>query len=37
LKPGYLANVGGRSFITDPRHPLRPQDPVLILSADAGG
>jgi molybdopterin converting factor small subunit len=37
LKPGYLANVGGRSFVTDPGHPLRPQDPVLILSADAGG
>jgi molybdopterin converting factor small subunit len=37
LKPGYLANVNGERFTTDPDAPLRPGDAVLILSADAGG
>jgi molybdopterin converting factor small subunit len=37
LRTGYLANVNGRRFTTDPATPLDPGDAVLIVSADAGG
>jgi molybdopterin converting factor small subunit len=37
LKSGYLANVNGERFTTDPAAILRPGDALLILSADAGG
>ncbi len=37
LRPGYLANINGRVFASDPQTPLQPGDSVLILSADAGG
>ena len=34
---GYLANLNGRMFVTDPNTPLAAGDCVLILSSDAGG
>jgi len=37
LRPSIVANLNGDAFITDPRTPLREDDCVLILSADAGG
>ena len=37
LKSGYLANLNGERFTTDPESPLQPGDAVLILSADVGG
>ena len=37
LKTGYLANINGRSFVTDGETRLTNGDSVLILSADAGG
>lgn len=37
LKPGTLANLNGRRFVTDPATPLEHGDALLILSADAGG
>ena len=37
LKGGYLANIGGRTFTTDPTTDLLPDETVLILSADVGG
>ena len=37
LLPGYLANINGQKFTTDPSTPLQPGDSVLILSADVGG
>ena len=37
LKSGYLANLNGERFTTDPESQLQPGDAVLILSADAGG
>ena len=37
LGAGYLANVNGRVFTSDPSHALREGDVVLIVSADAGG
>lgn len=37
LRTGYLANVNGRMFTSDPATPLRTGDCVLILSADVGG
>jgi len=37
LQPGYLANLNGRTFVTEPTTPLTDGDSVLILSADAGG
>jgi hypothetical protein len=37
LRAGYLANVGGRTFTTDPATSLMPDETVLILSADVGG
>lgn len=37
LAPGYMANLNGDCFVTDPATPLQPGDSVLLLSADAGG
>jgi molybdopterin converting factor small subunit len=37
LKPGTLANLNGKRFVTDPATALTPGDALLILSADAGG
>ncbi len=37
LRPGYVANVNGKTFTTDPNTPLHTGDCLLILSADAGG
>jgi molybdopterin converting factor small subunit len=37
LHPSFTANLNGDEFISDPRTPLREDDCVLILSADAGG
>lgn len=37
LKAGYLANLNGEEFTTDPTSPLQSGDAVLILSADVGG
>ena len=37
LQPSFVANLNGDQFISDPATPLRANDCVLILSADAGG
>ena len=37
LQRGYLANLNGQRFVTDPKTELQPGDALLILSADAGG
>ncbi len=37
LQAGFLANINGRRFTTDPETPLASGDAVLILSADVGG
>jgi molybdopterin converting factor small subunit len=37
LQPSVVANLNGNQFVSDPRTPLRKDDRVLILSADAGG
>ena len=37
LQSGYLANINGQRFTTDPAAVLEPGDTLLILSADAGG
>ena len=37
LHPSFAANLNGDEFINDPGTPLREDDCVLILSADAGG
>ena len=37
LHPSLAANLNGDRFISDPATPLRDDDRVLILSADAGG
>ena len=37
LHPSLAANLNGDRFIRDPATPLRDDDRVLILSADAGG
>ena len=37
LRPGFVANLNGDRFVSDPGTPLRDHDCVLILSADAGG
>jgi molybdopterin converting factor small subunit len=36
-RPSIVANLNGDAFVSDPRTPLRDEDCVLILSADAGG
>jgi len=37
LLPGYIANINGTAFVTDPATPMKSGDSLLILSADAGG
>ena len=37
LRSGYLANINGRTFTTNPNAPLSDGDCLMILSADAGG
>jgi molybdopterin converting factor small subunit len=37
LRAGFLANVGGERFVSDPETLLRGDESLLILSADAGG
>lgn len=37
LSGGYLANLNGRQFVSDPKTPLTVGDCVLILSSDVGG
>lgn len=37
LRSGYLANLNGARFVSDPQTGLQPGDQILILSADAGG
>jgi sulfur-carrier protein len=37
LRTGYIANLNGERFVSDPATPLADGDAVLILSADAGG
>ena len=37
LSPQYLLSLDGQRFVTDLSHPLRSEDRLLLLSADAGG
>jgi molybdopterin converting factor small subunit len=37
LRQGYVANVNGQRFVSDPELLLQPGDRLLILAADAGG
>jgi molybdopterin converting factor small subunit len=37
FRDGYLANLNGDRFVSDPATTLAPGDSLLILSADAGG
>ncbi|MBI3839688.1 MAG: MoaD/ThiS family protein [Planctomycetia bacterium] len=37
LQSGYLANLNGQRFVSDPSTALAAGDSLLILSADAGG
>ncbi len=37
LQNGFIANLNGQRFITDPDTLLAPGDSLLIFSADAGG
>ena len=37
LHPAFVANLNGDRFVCDPATPLRGDDSILILSADAGG
>ena len=37
LRGGYLANLNGRTFVSDPATRLFVDDCVLILSSDVGG
>lgn len=37
LSGGYLANLNGRQFVSDPQTPLAAGDCILILSSDMGG
>ena len=37
LHPCFVANLNGDRFVSDPGTPLKENDRVLILSADAGG
>ena len=37
MRHSIVANLNGERFVTDRRTPLRDDDCVLILSADAGG
>jgi molybdopterin converting factor small subunit len=37
LRPSFTANLGGERFVSEPETPLVPGQPLLLLSADAGG
>jgi molybdopterin converting factor small subunit len=37
LHPTFVANLNGNQFVSDPETPLRENDHLIILSADAGG
>lgn len=37
LRAGFVANLNGDRFVTDPATRVSPGDAILILSADAGG
>lgn len=37
LRGGFLANLNGRTFVSDPATPLAAGDCLLILSSDVGG
>jgi molybdopterin converting factor small subunit len=37
LKLGYIANINGNQFVSDPAAELHDGDSLLILSADVGG
>jgi molybdopterin converting factor small subunit len=37
LRRGYMANLNGARFISDPETVLSPGDSLLILATDAGG
>ena len=37
LRPGYVANLNGDRFVSEPDTPLADGDSLLIFSADAGG
>ncbi len=37
LQPGFVANLNGEQFVTNPDHRIRPGESILIMSADAGG
>ena len=37
LRAGFIANLDGQRFISDPGTPLHSGDRLLILSLDAGG
>ena len=37
LRPSIVANLNGDRFVRDPGTPLKEDDCILILSADAGG
>ena len=37
LQPGYVANINGQHFVSDPETLLDDHTCLLIMSADAGG
>jgi molybdopterin converting factor small subunit len=37
LKDGFIANLGGERFVTDPAILLTEGDAILLMSLDAGG
>ena len=37
LRPGYVASLSGKRFVSDPQTCIDPGEVVLIFSADAGG
>lgn len=37
LKPGFLVNINGETFMHSPQHILKEGDAILFLSSDAGG
>jgi molybdopterin converting factor small subunit len=37
MRHGYIANLNGQRFVTDPSTLIEPGDALLILSTDAGG
>ncbi len=37
LKPGYIANLRGERFVSDPATDLMDGDAILLMSLDAGG